>query len=121
MVVLLVPPPVHLQGGVEELAQIAGVQLLPEKLDGLIEAVLLIDAGDDAHFVPSGDDAPGVRHGQRQRFLDDDVAAVPDAVDGDLGVIAAFGGNGHQFRGLLVQHFMVVSVDRNVGQVVALQ
>ena len=69
--------------------------------------------------LAAADDLVCVGDAHRHRFFDDDIDAVVDAVQSNLGVDTALGGDADQLRLLLFDHFLIVGVA--VNRAVALQ
>ena len=117
VVVAVVPVPADMDGAVGNLAEAAGLQRLTHLLNGHIEAVLV--AGGHLHmlFLTAANDLLGVVHVHSHGLFDNDIDTVVDAVEGDLGVDAALGGDGRQGDVVFRQHLFIVGVALDGGVV----
>ena len=66
-------------------------------------------------FLAAADDLLGVVHVHGHGLFDDDIDAVVDAVEGDLGVDAALGGDRRQRDVVFRQHLLIVGVALDGG------
>ena len=116
VIVVLVPVPAHMDGAVGQLAEPALLQGLPGGLDGIVEPVLVAGAHLDVMSFRCLHDGVCVRHGHGHGLFNDDIHAVLNAVQGDLCMEPALGGDSRQLRLLCVNHLFVirVAVDRGV-------
>ena len=99
-----------MDGAVGQSAKASGFQRLAHLLDCHIEAVLVAGRNLDTLFLAAVDDLVGISNAHRHRLFDDDVDTVVDAEQGNLCVYAAFGGNAHQLRLLLLNHLPIIGV-----------
>ena len=117
VIVAVVPVPADMDGAVRNLAETTGLQGLAHLLNGHIEAVLV--AGGHLHtlLLAAADDLLSVVHVHSHGLFDDDIDAVVDAVEGDLGMDAALGGDGRQGYVVFRQHLLIVGVALDGGVV----
>ena len=116
VVVVAVAVPADVDRAVGELAEAARLQRLAHLLHRYVKAVLVAGRDLDALLLTAADDLVGVGDAHRHRLFDDDIDAVVDAVQSNLGVDTALGGDADQLRLLLFDHFLIVgvAVDRAV-------
>ena len=119
VVVVAVAVPADVDRAVGELAEAARLQRLAHLLHRYVKAVLVAGGNLDALLLAAADDLVGVGDAHRHRLFDDDIDAVVDAVQGNLGMHAALGGDAHQLRLLLLDHFLIIGIA--VDRVVVLQ
>ena len=116
VIIAVVPVPANVDGAVGNFSKAPGLQSLAHLLNGHVEAILV--TGGDLHmlFLAAADDLLGIIHAHGHGLFDDDVYAVIDAIERDLGVDAAFGGDGRQSDVVFRQHLLIVGValDRGV-------
>ena len=116
VVVVAVAVPADVDRAVGELAEAARLQRLAHLLHRYVKAVLVAGGDLDALLLAAADDLVCVGDAHRHRLFDDDIDAVVDAVQSNLGVDTALGGDADQLRLLLFDHFLIVgvAVDRAV-------
>ena len=87
-------------------------------MDSEVKAVLMADGDFNALLVGSLDDQVGVLHGHCHRFLDYNVDAALDAVEGDLRMLAALGRDTNELDlRVSVEHRGVVTATLSSGEV----
>ena len=117
VIVAVVPVPADMDGAVGNLAEAARLQGLTHLLNGHIEAVLVAGGHLHALLLTAANDLLGVVHVHGHGLFDDDIDAVVDTVEGDLGVDAALGSDGRQGDVVFRQHLLIVGVALNGGVV----
>ena len=117
IVIAAVTVPAHMDGAVGQAAETAALQSPAQLLHRHIEAVLMARGHLHALLGAAADDLLGVVHGHGHGLLDDDVDAVVDAVEGDLRVDTALGGDAGQGDVILGDHLLVVGVALDGGVV----
>ena len=110
IVVVAVAVPANVDRTVRKLAEASCFQRFSHLLNRYIESVLMAGRNLDALFLAAADNLVCVRHAHRHRFFDDNIDAVVDAVQRNLSVNAAFGGDADQLRLLLFDHLFVVGI-----------
>ena len=117
VIVAVVPVPADMDGAVRNLTEAACLQRLAHLLNGHIEAVLVAGGHLHALLLAAADDLLGVVHVHSHGLFDDDIDTVVDAVEGDLGVDAALGGDGCQGNVVFRQHLLIVGIALDGGVV----